>query len=80
MQQAQEAKRLAEDQVATMEQKMRTLHAKNVELSTQLQVETRSKRSQEETNRVLAVEQENVAAANRGLQDKVRWGGCLFWV
>ena len=32
----------AEDQVAAMEQKMRTLHAKNVELSTQLQVETRS--------------------------------------
>merc|ERR1719155_304484 len=60
-----------EDQVSGMEDKLRQLHAKNVELDTQLQVETRARHAQEDTNRKQTVELSNVHAANRELQSKI---------
>ena len=65
----EEAKRQAEDQVSGMEDKLRQLHAKNVELDTQLQVETRARHAQEDTNRKQTVELSNVHAANRELRE-----------
>ena len=71
MQAAEEAKRQAEDQVAAMEEKLRALHARTVELETQLQVEARAKRSQMEANKQLAVDGENLVQANTDLQRRL---------
>jgi hypothetical protein len=43
-----------------MEEKLRALHAKTVELETQLQVESRAKRSQQEANKKMANEEGNM--------------------
>ena len=72
MQGADESKRQAEDQCAAMTQKMRALHARTVELETQLQVETKAKRLQEEANRNLSVTEENLRRNNSELQEKSR--------
>ena len=71
MQAAEESKRQAEDQVTAMEEKLRALHARTVELETQLQVEARAKRAQMDANKALSVEGENLANANRDLQDRL---------
>ena len=71
MQGAEETKRQAEDQVTAMEEKLRALHARTVELETQLQVEARAKRAQMDANKALSVEGENLATANRDLQDRL---------
>ena len=51
-----------------MEEKLRALHARTVELETQLQVEARAKRAQMDANKQLSVEGENLVNANKELQ------------
>ncbi len=68
---AEEAKRLADDQVAAMEEKLRALHAKTVELETQLQVEARAKRAQQEANKKIANEEGNLRIQVAELQTKI---------
>ena len=50
----------AQDQVTNMEDKLRQLHAKSVELDTHLQVETRNRRIKEENNRNLTADLNNL--------------------
>jgi chromosome segregation ATPase len=70
--QAQEqAKRQAEDQLAGMEDQLRSLHARNVEIETQLQVEARIKQSFEDTNKEMSLENGNIFNANKDLQIKI---------
>ena len=57
-----------------MEDKLRVLHARSLELETQLQVEARSRRSAEEANRDLVTSAENARQNLRELQGKVRHG------
>ena len=71
MQAAEETKKQAEDQVAAMEEKLRALHARAVEMETQLQIEAREKRAQQDANKQLSVEGENLAANNRVLQERI---------
>lgn len=54
-----------------MEDKLRALHARSLELETQLQVEARSRRSAEEANRDLVTSAENARQSLRELQGKV---------
>jgi hypothetical protein len=54
-----------------MEEKLRALHAKTVELETQLQVESRAKRSQQEANKKMANEEGNLRIQVADLQAKV---------
>lgn len=54
-----------------MEDKLRALHAKSLELETQLQVEARGRRSAEEANRELVTGMENARQNVRQLQGKV---------
>ena len=54
-----------------MEEKLRALHAKTVELETQLQVESRAKRSQQEANKKMANEEGNMRIMIADLQGKV---------
>lgn len=54
-----------------MEDKLRALHARSLELETQLQVEARSRRSAEEANRDLVTSAENARQNLRELQGKV---------
>ena len=71
MQAAEETKQQAEDQCMAMEEKLQSLHARTVELETQLQVEARAKRAQMDANKQLSVEGENLANANRELQQRL---------
>lgn len=58
-----------------MEDKLRALHAKSLEVETQLQVEARGRRSAEEANRELVTTAENARQSVRDLQGKVGiWG------
>lgn len=59
-------------QVSSMEERMRQLHSRNVELEKQLQSETRAKRSQEQANQELSTELENERASVRALQDNLQ--------
>lgn len=54
-----------------MEDKLRALHARSLELETQLQVEARGRRSAEEANRELVTGAENARQSIRELQGKV---------
>lgn len=54
-----------------MEDKLRALHTKSLELETQLQVEAMGKRSAEDANRDLATDAENARQSLRELQGKV---------
>lgn len=54
-----------------MEDKLRALHARSLELETQLQVEARGRRSAEEANRDLVTGAENARQNLRELQGKV---------
>lgn len=58
-------------QVAAMEEKLRALHAKTVELETQLQVEARAKRAQQEANKKMANEENNLRNQVAELQAKI---------
>ena len=58
-------------QVSAMEEKLRALHAKTVELETQLQVESRAKRSQQEANKKMANEEGNLRIQVADLQAKI---------
>mmetsp|Transcript_8817 Transcript_8817/g.8720 ORF Transcript_8817/g.8720 Transcript_8817/m.8720 type:complete len:900 (+) Transcript_8817:244-2943(+) len=71
LQAQEEAKRQAEDQLAGMEDQLRSLHARNVELDTQLQVEARIKLSFEETNKELTLENSNIFNENKEVQIKI---------
>ena len=71
VQSANEEKRQALDQSAAMEEKLRKIHTNHTELQTQLQMEARSKRNQELSNRELLVQQENLENSVRQLQDKI---------
>jgi myosin protein heavy chain len=71
LQAQEEAKRQAEDQLAGMEDQLRSLHARNVELDTQLQVEARIKLSFEETNKELTMENSNIFNENKEVQIKI---------
>lgn len=57
-----------------MEDKLRALHARSLELETQLQVEARGRRSAEEANRELVTGAENARQSLRELQGKVCTG------
>ena len=59
--------------MSSMEEKLRQVYAKTVELETQLQVEARAKRSQMEANKKLKSEEENLRAANADLQVRRGW-------
>ncbi len=72
MQSASEEKRQALDQCQAMEEKLRKFHADHTQLQTQLQIEARSKRSQEASNKDLVIQQENLVNTNRALQEKVQ--------
>ena len=54
-----------------MEEQLRSLHARNVELETQLQFEARIKQNLEETNKDLQLECNNANSANQELQAKI---------
>lgn len=54
-----------------MEDKLRALHTKSLELETQFQVEARGRRSAEEANRDLVTDAENARQSLRELQGKV---------
>ncbi len=71
LQAQEEAKRQAEDQVAGMEEQLRGLHARNIDLETQNKVESRSKSNIEEANKELQVENTNLYNINRELQQKI---------
>ena len=60
LQAQEEAKRQAEDQVAGMEEQLRGLHARNVDLETQMKVESRGRANLEESNRELQTENNNL--------------------
>ena len=72
VQAASEEKRQALDQSSAMEEKLRKIHTNHTELQTQLQMEARSKRNQELSNRELLVQQENLENSVRQLQDKIK--------
>ena len=55
-----------------MEEKLRKFHADHTQLQTQLQIEARSKRSQEASNKELIIQQENLANTNRALQERIQ--------
>jgi len=57
---AEDAKRKADDAVAQLEERVRGMAAKIVELETHVQVESRSKAAQEEANKKLITEEGNV--------------------
>jgi len=67
----EEAKRQAEDQVAGMEEQLRGLQARNVDLDTQIKVESRGRNNLEESNKELQVENSNLFNNNRELQNKI---------
>ena len=70
--QAQEqARRHAQDQLAGMEDQLRSLHSRSVELANQLQVESRIKQSFEETNKGVSLENSNILGENKDLQMKI---------
>jgi len=71
LQAQEEAKRQAEDQVAGMEEQLRGLHARNIDLETQNKVESRSKSNIEEANKELQVENTNLYNINKELQQKI---------
>jgi hypothetical protein len=71
MQAQEEAKRQAEDQVAGMEEQLRGLHARNIDLETQSKVESRSKNNIEEANKELQLDNFNLSSQNRELQSKI---------
>lgn len=71
LQAQEEAKRQAEDQVAGMEEQLRGLHARNVDLETQNKVESRSKTNVEEANKELQIENNNLVNQCRELQGKI---------
>lgn len=66
-------------QVSGMEDKLRALHAKSLELETQLQVEARGRRFAEEANRELVTGAENARQNVRELQGKVLSGERWEW-
>ena len=57
------------DQASNMEEKLRKIHTNH---HTELQMEARSKRNQELSNRELLVQQENLENSVRQLQDKIK--------
>jgi hypothetical protein len=63
--------RQSEDQVTTMEEKIRAVHAKNMELDTQLQVESQRRKSSEEAGRAIAVDLDNERRARQELQGRL---------
>jgi myosin heavy subunit len=71
MQAQEEAKRQAEDQVAGMEEQLRGLHARNIDLETQSKVESRSKNNIEEANKELQLDNFNLSNQNKELQNKI---------
>ncbi len=71
LQAQEEAKRQAEDQVAGMEEQLRGLHARNVDLETQNKVESRSKSNIEEANKELQIENTSLFNQNKELQAKI---------
>jgi myosin protein heavy chain len=71
LQAQEEAKRQAEDQVAGMEEQLRGLHARNVDLETQNKVESRSKSNIEEANKELQIENTTLFNQNKELQAKI---------
>ena len=56
--------------MAGMEEQLRGLHARSVELETQLQVEKRAKGNLEEANKELQVENNNMYSSNVELKAK----------
>ncbi|RYH31478.1 hypothetical protein EON65_02465 [archaeon] len=71
LQAQEEAKRQAEDQVAGMEEQLRGLHARNLDLETQNKVESRSKSNVEESNKELQIENTNLINQCKELQAKI---------
>lgn len=72
VQSASEEKRQALDQSQAMEEKLRKFHADHTQLQTQLQIEARSKRAQEASNKDLLIQQENLINTNKALQEKIQ--------
>lgn len=71
LQAQEEAKRQAEDQVAGMEEQLRGLHARNIDLETQNKVESRNKTNTEEANKELQLENTSLYNSNKELQNKI---------
>ena len=71
LQSQEEAKHQAEDQVSGMEEQLRGLHSRNVELETQCQVANRAINNIEEANSELQVQNTNNYTANKELQMKI---------
>lgn len=71
LQAQEEAKRQAEDQVAGMEEQLRGLHARNIDLETQNKVESRNKTNTEEANKELQLENSSLYNSNKELQNKI---------
>ncbi|KAE8915102.1 hypothetical protein PF003_g507 [Phytophthora fragariae] len=70
LQQLEEAKRQSDDQLASVEEKARKLHARNQELETQVQLEAKAKRAQIDANKNFFIENGNLQRDKQELQTR----------
>ncbi|OWZ23797.1 hypothetical protein PHMEG_0001255 [Phytophthora megakarya] len=70
IQQLEEVKRQGDDQLASVEEKVRKLHARNQELETQVQLEAKAKRAQIDANKNFFIENGNLQRDKQDLQTR----------
>ncbi|GMF29707.1 unnamed protein product [Phytophthora fragariaefolia] len=70
LQQLEEVKRQSDDQLASCEEKVRKLHARNQELETQVQLEAKAKRAQIDANKNFFIENGNLQRDKVELQTR----------
>ncbi|KAG7397048.1 LPXTG-motif cell wall anchor domain protein [Phytophthora boehmeriae] len=70
LQQLEETKRQSDDQLASVEDKIRKLHARNQELETQVQLEAKAKRAQIDANKNFFIENGNLQRDKQELQTR----------
>ncbi len=72
LQSQEESRRRAEDQVSSLEEKVKSLHSKSLSTETQLQLEISSKLSQADLNKKLAGDNEILATKNKEITSKLQ--------
>ena len=72
LQSQEDIRRRAEDEVRTMEERIKILERRSKETDAQLQIEVKSKSNHEEINRKLANESEGLSEVNRDLSSKLQ--------
>lgn len=71
VQRLEEAKRLSDDQLHALDDKLRRVHARSQELETQLQLETKAKRAQVDANKNFFLENGNLLKDKAELQARL---------